>query len=130
MSSSARFIQNRRWLLGTLVFCLFEAVGSWHGMDQPAPTKHDLTLLFGLGCTTVICTLIVVRTAFVGDRMVIGPIAVAAALVTLIDIILPNQQVVHILRVLVSVMWTASFAAGVFILVGKPKEWIDGVPQA
>jgi hypothetical protein len=130
MSSGARFIQNRKWLLGTLVFCLFEAVASWHGMDQPAPAKHDLTLLFGLGCTAVICTLIVVRTAFMGDRLVIGPIAVAAVLLTLINIILPNQQVVHILRALVSLMWAASFAAGVFILVSKPKEWIDGVPRA
>jgi hypothetical protein len=121
MSSGARFIQNRRWLVGALAFSLFEVVASWRGMGQPAPATHDWVLVFGLAWTTVICTVVAAKTTFIGDRVVIGPMAAAAFLSLVLRLSLPDQQTVHIMRAIISSMWLASLVGGIFILVLKPR---------
>jgi hypothetical protein len=126
VTSGRRLIQNRKFLLATLVFCIYEALASWNGMGRQAPTTYSLITIFVGASVTIICVLVVVRTTFIGDRAVIGPITIASLLWVVIDTARPDQQTVHLLREIVWLMWVISLIGGVFVLIRYPKGWPSG----
>jgi hypothetical protein len=123
MSSDRRLIQNRKVLLAILAFCAYEIVATWRGMDKPSPATYDVVTILGGLFVTLICSLVVARTTFIGDRVVVGPIAVASFLWIVLRLLLPNQQVMHTMREAVWLMWLTSLVAGIIILVRYPKGW-------
>jgi hypothetical protein len=123
VSSGQRLIQNRKILVGIVAFCAYEIVASWRGMDRPAPATYDVaTIIVGTFVTTI-CALVVVRTSFVGDRLVIGPVMIASLMWVLIRIVLPDQPAVYIMRLVVWLMWVLAFLTGIMLLVRHRAEW-------
>jgi len=125
-----RLIQNRWILLAILAFCVYETVATWNEIGRPAPAKYDLFIIFVGTIVSLLTVNLVVRTTFIGDRMVVGPIAVASLLWVLIRLARPEQQTVHIMREIVWLMWVISLIAGIFVLVRYPRGWsVSGSPS-
>jgi hypothetical protein len=119
-----RLIQNRKILLAILGLCAFETVASWHWMNSPAQ-KYDAVHLLGLILSTLVCGFLVIRTTFIGDRIVVAPIAVALALSIAIRLVFLDQQTVYAIRAAIWLMWLISLIVGIFILVSHPRGWLS-----
>jgi hypothetical protein len=124
MRSGVRFIKNRKILLAILILCAFETVESWHWMTSPA-ARYDLVHLLGLMLSILICTFLVIRTTFIGDRIVVAPIAVAFALSMAIRLLFLNQQTVYVIRAAIWLMWATSLFGGIYVLVRPRKGWFE-----
>jgi hypothetical protein len=123
MISGPRLIQTRWILLAIIAFCIYEAWATWHEIERPAPAHYDLTVIFMEVLLSLICANFLIRTPFIGDRIVIGPIMVASVLWVVIRLAVPSQQTVHVVRIVVSLMWFASLIGGVVVLIRYPKGW-------
>lgn len=124
MRVALRLIQKRSTLLLILVLSAYEAVASWRTMSAPAPTKIDVIFLFGLIFATFVCVSIVIRSSFIGDRIVIGPIALAFLLWIGINLFRPDHHKVHVIREIVWLMWLISLIAGIIMLMRDPKHFV------
>jgi hypothetical protein len=124
MRSGVRLIQNRKILLAILVLSVFGTVESWHWMASPA-ARYDLVHLLGLMLSTLICAFLAIRTTFIGDRIVVAPIAIAFALSTAIRLLFLDQQTVYVIRAAIWLMWATSLFAGIYVLVPNRKGWFE-----
>lgn len=109
-------LQVKVYLTIVLAMCVYGVVASWRNLAAPAPARYDIVVIFGLAFCSFICLSIAVRSPFIGDRVVIGPIAFAFLSWLTIDLLRPSQQTVHPIRVFVWLLWLASLVAGVVIL--------------
>jgi hypothetical protein len=125
MNSSPRLTQDRRVLLGILVFCAFETVESWRAMDSPAPTTFDLAAILVGTFVGITCILVAIRTSFVGDRVVIGPLSIVSFLWVAIRLVHPDQHIVHALRAIVWLMWVTSLFGSFYVLFTN-RQWNRG----
>jgi hypothetical protein len=113
-------------LLAILVFCVYGAVSAWHGIRAPlSETGYDLFVvinIFARAVITAACVMIVARTTYGGDRLVLGPMALAFLGSTTIWMVQPGPQFLFVIRVLESLMWTISLVGALIALVMYPKS--------
>ena len=111
-------------MLALLALCAYGAA-SWRGITEPlSETGYDLFVAINILARAVItaaCAMVVVRTTFVGDRLVIGPMALAFLFSTTIWAVQPGPQYLYAIRVLIWLMWTISLVGGLAVLVMYSK---------
>ena len=90
MKAQSGLLQFKFYLAVVLAMCAYGVVGSWRNLAAPAPAKYDMIVIFGLAFSSFICLAIAARSPFIGDRLVIGPIAFAFLSSLAIDVFRPS----------------------------------------
>lgn len=114
-----RIFQNKRILLLALAGCVLEIVLSGRSISRAAPSGHDWIYTGGLLFSVWIVAVLALRTTISKERFLFALVSVAFVLWTAISLMLPSQQVVHILILL---LWIGATVSGVAILLGSKNS--------
>src|SRR5438445_7773540 len=95
-------------------------------MRTPAPAGYDLALILALSLISIVGISLVIRSTFIGDRIVLGPITVAICLSVVIRVALPNEQTVDILRAVAWSVWLIFLVAGIVVLLRQHTGALNG----
>ena len=119
MKASTGLLQIKGYFVAIFVICALGVIASWRNVNRPAPTKYDILLLLGLAFCTFIFVSMTVRSPFIGDRTVFGPIALAFLSQLAVDLFRPPVQTVHSLRFVIVILWLVSLVAWVVVLLRR-----------
>ena len=120
-------LHKRGMLIGTVIFCSFEAVLSWTKVSTPTAFPRDLFHMFGLGFAIFITVSIATRSPSIADRVVFGAVAGAFLLILLKAAVSFSPSSMSIVEGLKASMWTVAAIASLVVLV---KGLRRGTPAA
>jgi hypothetical protein len=112
-----RIFQSKRILLLVLAACAFETVLSGRSIGRPAPSAHNWINIVGLLFSGWIVTALALRTSISKERFLFGIISAIFILWIAIALMLPSQEIVHILRWMILLLWVGATASGIAIFL-------------
>jgi hypothetical protein len=119
MIPSIGVLQLKGYSVALLAMCAYGLVASCRSLHRPAPSEYDVILLLGLAFCSFIFIAITVRSPFIGDRTVFGPIALAFASQLAVDFFRPSTHTVYPMRLIIAFLWLVSLVAGVVVLLRR-----------
>jgi hypothetical protein len=111
-----RMFRNKAILLLVLAACTLEVFLSGRSIVRTASSMHDWVRIFGLLFCVWMFTAIALRAKGIKERFLFGAVSVAFILWTVLAVMLPSQQIVHILKWLIFLMWISATVSGIAIL--------------
>lgn len=120
--SYSALLQNRVILLAVFGLSIYEIFASWRAAATPVKTQLDAIHVFGLVVCVVFAAFIVLRSSFVGDRLVFGALFIAFCSWLLIGIVKPGNAFAQVLRSLVWVCWLFVAVVGLWIITLRGRS--------
>jgi hypothetical protein len=124
MTTAQPALLRDRWFASLcLIAFTYLAIAS---LRSSHPPEREVILILGLALSVFIATSIVIRTSFVGDRVVFGAVGVALLLALITQITLPTGLAAAVIHGLRSVAWILAAICSVVIL---STSWRHGAQK-